>query len=153
MKVSDEEVERLAQIARDALNNCPGTFDDVVLRARQYWQSVVRAILAELPEPTRPLWATPQCSTLLSYCRLIYDDNGREHPRIAGSRLEVYIGDWIESTKPKTVELPERWYCEIGTGLAGAQIAVVCFSEAEASAVRAHHYPSVVTVRHVQEGK
>lgn len=137
MKVSDEVRSKVVRIIEVECGESAG-----------YARGVADAILSELPEPTMPSWATPEAKAVLDHVAY----KGPYPPPFNRSWGRV-MQDYVDSLKPKTVELPERWYCEIGTGLGGTQVAVVCFSEAEASAVRAHHYPSVVTVRHVQEGK
>lgn len=137
MKISDELRHKLIEIAESTTGFC----------STSGARNVVDAILSELPEPTGPSWATPEAKAVLDS---ILPENWEP---MNGGQWYAIREAYNASLKPKTVELPERWYCEIGTGLGGTQVAVVCFSEAEASAVRAHHYPSVVTVRHVQEGK
>lgn len=60
MKLSDEELTRLGIVARGGFHGPTGG-----------WTGVVRAILAEIPEPQAPEWATPQVLKFLQSGRLM----------------------------------------------------------------------------------
>lgn len=134
MKVSDEEVERIAEyMSKLWHSNGVGVS----------WKTITNAILSDLPEPTRPDWATPEAKAVLD---AILPENWEP---MNSAQWYAIREAYIAPLKPKTIALPERWYCECGPGIGGGIVTVACSSEAEVSALRAARYPRATTVRYV----
>lgn len=94
-------------------------------------------------EPDPLSWATPEAKAVLDS---LLPENWDPMPGLQWLALRQA---YIASLKPKTRVMPERWYCEVGTGIGGEPLIRACSSEAEVSIVRAEHYPNVVIVRHI----